>query len=211
MYTAIARDFERLAVTLIAKGANLRRANKQGNLAMILACQERRVEVVRAMLAKDPTLANIVQPRNDVTPLFISMFNGHPDVVKILVAAGADPMKVDLERLPTTPHGLAAHQTATHSKVDKVKDKVDKLKDKTRAAALRSPRARNSNTGFNAPNTAGGGRRVISGLPPPSPKFKSKNTTAFPLSIAFITSSSAMIILMWALLFLLFGPAFCFV
>jgi hypothetical protein len=96
----------------------------------VFAVQKNQLEVVEAMLATDPTLANVVQPRNGVTPLFSAKFNGLAAMADLLLAAGADPSSAGLEKLPrpTKPTAQTKVSSAT-------------IRAASNAAARKSPRA----------------------------------------------------------------------
>jgi ankyrin repeat protein len=70
-------------------------------------------ERVSSLIAKDPSLANAYSP-DGFTPLGFGVFFGQPEVVKALLAAGADVNAASRESMKVTPlaSAAAAQQTS---------------------------------------------------------------------------------------------------
>jgi ankyrin repeat protein len=66
-----------------------------------------RVDRVSSLIASDPSLANAYSP-DGFTPLGFAVFFGQPDVVKTLLAAGADVNAPSRESMQVTPLASAA-------------------------------------------------------------------------------------------------------
>jgi uncharacterized protein len=105
---------EAAASALIAGGADYNSADRTGNTAIHVAAQAGDLELVKELLAKgvDPNLATAKQNEpaggrggrgvggggfrgrgvtGQMTPLMIATRNGHEDIMRLLVASGADP------------------------------------------------------------------------------------------------------------------------
>ena len=85
----MAQDGHHEVVTaLIAAGANVDKANKNGAAPLIIAAQKGHHELVTALIA---ARANVdLADNNGMTPLCMAAYTGHVEVVRLLVRAGAD-------------------------------------------------------------------------------------------------------------------------
>ena len=100
---------------LIAAGANVDKADKNGKTPLWIASEIGREDIVR-MLIDAGAYVNMAEFLDGKTPIYIATEKKHEEIVRLLIAAGADVNKVNERR--KTPLWKAVHRG--HRKIAKI-------------------------------------------------------------------------------------------
>lgn len=107
-YSAIRRDDPRTIQSLLQRGFDPNSVGPDGNPGLIQALRDGSVQVALALIEAPATDID-VRNRNDETPLMLAALKGHADLVKRLIARGADINK---------PGWAPLHYAATQGNLD---------------------------------------------------------------------------------------------
>lgn len=89
LHYVIAHNFIDIAKTLIGLGVDLRKLSALGETPITMAAKYGHLEIMKALIEKDPTLVNNVNS-NGASALLVAINQGKLDIVQELIAANAD-------------------------------------------------------------------------------------------------------------------------
>jgi ankyrin repeat protein len=90
---------------LVQRGADVNARAKSGFTALMFAAQQGDVASARLLLDAKAN-ANEVIPKSGATPLIVASAVGHPEVVELLLASGADPNVKDANGFTSLHHAV---------------------------------------------------------------------------------------------------------
>ena len=90
LYFAAERGYLEVVRLLVARGADVHQPSKKGWPPLYAATSGNFPEVVK-FLIEHGAKVNVTSPQGTHSPLLIAAFNNNPEMVRLLLAAGADP------------------------------------------------------------------------------------------------------------------------